>query len=81
VRRNGKEAVAHATLACELSKWANQDFVDTLATAYAEAGDFDRAIKYMNDALSKLAPDAEERGELEKHLASFKRREAWREIQ
>ena len=38
--RDGKKAVEAATRACELTQWKKPDFLDTLAAAYAEAGDF-----------------------------------------
>jgi Flp pilus assembly protein TadD len=50
--RDGKQAVAHATRACELSGWARPNCLDTLAAAYAAAGDFDRAVEYQQKALS-----------------------------
>ncbi|HEY2614681.1 MAG TPA: hypothetical protein VGI42_03160, partial [Chthoniobacterales bacterium] len=79
-RRNGREAISRATLACELSKWNEPNYVDTLAAAQAENGEFDRAVTYLADAISKSPPGSQDRGELEKHLVYFKRREPWREI-
>jgi tetratricopeptide (TPR) repeat protein len=52
--RKGKEAVALATRACELSEWKTPHFLDTLAAAYAEAGDFRSAIAYEQKAISML---------------------------
>jgi tetratricopeptide (TPR) repeat protein len=50
--RDGRRAVEHATRACELTAWKNPDPLDNLAMAYAEAGDFDKAVEYQKKALS-----------------------------
>jgi Flp pilus assembly protein TadD len=48
--RNGPEAVALAERACELTKSNRAIFIGTLAAAYAEAGQFDNAIKTAQSA-------------------------------
>ena len=50
--RNSKEAVEAATKACELAKWTRWEWVDTLAAAFAEAGNFEKAVSYEKKAMS-----------------------------
>jgi TonB family protein len=77
--RNGTEAVSTAKKACELSQWKSFGCYDTLAAAYAEAGDFDQAVKYEKHALDDSSVSSKEREEREKRLALFEHKKPFRE--
>jgi len=77
--RDGARAVGEATRACELSKWSNGGWVDTLASAYAETGDFKSAVNWEQYALSipDVPPDL--RNELKARLELFQSGKAYHE--
>ena len=77
--RNGAEAVAAATKACELTQWKNWTFIDTLAAAYAEAGDFKRAIEFQMQAFRAAdSNDSGQRGMRERFVL-YKRSQPFRD--
>jgi len=76
--RNGRVALTEATKACGLTNYQKPEFLDTLAAAYAETGDFDRAVQFEEKALSiRESPDNV--NDSRKHLASFEQHRPWRE--
>jgi protein O-mannosyl-transferase len=48
--RNGAEAVKLGLHACEVTSWQQTLLIGTLAAAYAEAGDFDKAVETAQKA-------------------------------
>lgn len=80
--RNGAKAVEYAQKALELS--LKDNYLDTLAAAYAEQGQFEDAIKAQEKAIDLLAG----KGRTEKYLAEYRERlksyeahKTWRETQ
>lgn len=79
--RNGKEAISAATKACELSQWKQWSWIDTLAAAYAENGDFEPAVKFQQQAMATGQPTDSEQKEMQERLALYKQSKTYREKQ
>lgn len=77
--RDGKEAVAAATKACDLTRWKEWSWIDTLAAACAEADDFKRAIKFEEKALRTGHPTESERKEMQERLSLYQQSKPFRE--
>ena len=70
--RDARQAVLDAEHACELADWKDAGFIDTLAAACAESGDFKRAIEYERRAMSVAASrDPKNRERLDR-LSAYK---------
>jgi tetratricopeptide (TPR) repeat protein len=76
--RDGKRALELATKACEATNFSQPHILSTLASAYAEVGDFENAIKYCKDGLAK-SDDPEQQESMNKELKSYEEKKPWRE--
>jgi tetratricopeptide (TPR) repeat protein len=70
--RNGQQAVKDAKTACSLMVWKDENTIDTLAVAYAEAGDFDSAIRYAQQALAVKEISPKDAKRIQRHLDLFR---------
>jgi tetratricopeptide (TPR) repeat protein len=73
--RNSKEAVEAANKACELAKWTRWEWVDTLAAAFAEAGNFEKAVSYEKKAMSMDGVSENDRKKMQSSLLLYERQQ------
>jgi tetratricopeptide (TPR) repeat protein len=76
--RDAQVAVGAATRACELSGWKNAFHLGTLAAAYAEAGEFEKAIDFQLRA-NKLYDDGDEWEQGQQRLSLYDRMRPYRD--
>ena len=86
--RNGKRSIELATRACEVTEYKAPHILSTLASGYAEEGDFEEAIKWIEKGLEvneeRDVTDEErtrQRESLEKELKHYRQNKPWRENQ
>jgi serine/threonine-protein kinase len=71
--RNGERAKECATRACELTEWAEAGFLDTLAAACAECGEFEDAVKWQEKAAGMIS-DPEKQADFQSRLELYHQR-------
>jgi len=77
--RNGQEAVKIANKACELSHWLKPMCLDTLAAAYAEMGDFDKAVQFQKQAMDLQGLKTDQQPEEQKKLELYQQHKPFRD--
>ncbi len=77
--RDGRKAIDLAMQACQLSDWAEFQFVDTLAAAYAETGEFEKAVEFQRFALNLPSLPETQRGDAEKRLKQYSNHQPYRD--
>jgi tetratricopeptide (TPR) repeat protein len=79
--RNADRSIELGTKACELTKFEKPHILSTLASAYAEKGDWEAAIKWSTKAVELGEKEDDVSDQLKKELDSYKEKKPWREKQ
>jgi tetratricopeptide (TPR) repeat protein len=77
--RDGKRAIDLATEACKLTDYKQAHLLSTLASGYAEIGDFKTAIEWSKKAVETAEGDVKDA--LKKELESYEAGKPWREAE
>jgi tetratricopeptide (TPR) repeat protein len=79
--RNADRSIELGLKACELTKYEKPHILSTLASGYAEKGDWDSAIKWSTKAVELGEKEEDVSEQLKKELESYKEKKPWREKQ
>ncbi len=74
--RDSKKAIESAQKACELAQWKAAHYIGTLAAAYAEAGDFDAAVRWQTQA-NALESNPERKADGEARLKLYREKKPY----
>jgi tetratricopeptide (TPR) repeat protein len=78
--RNGQRAVELASQACQMTEYKNPGYLDTLAAAYAEKGEFANAIKWQEEAVKAADKEPEEvQADIKSRVEIYKQNKPYRE--
>jgi tetratricopeptide (TPR) repeat protein len=77
--RNPERSIKLATKACEVTDYKAAHILSTLASGFAEKGDFETAIKWSTKAVELSQGESKE--QLKKELESYQQKKPWRERQ
>jgi tetratricopeptide (TPR) repeat protein len=78
--RDGNAAVQLGRKACDLSEWKNANYVDTLAAAFAENGNYNAAVQYEERAINLANPQDTNRFEMQRRLSLYRQNQPYRGI-
>ncbi len=76
--RDAKRALELATKAADVTEYKQAHILSTLAAAYAENGDFDKAVEWSKKAVEISVESLKE--PLKKELACYEAHKPWREV-
>lgn len=81
--RNGQKAVQLSEKVCQAVEYQAPEFLDTLAAAYAETGQFQQATQYAEEALFKLdiKGASEQLNAVRNRIELYRRGKAYRDIE
>ncbi len=77
--RDGVKAIEYAKKAVDLSAGKEIAYLDTLAAAHAEAGQFDDAVKVQEGVVAAVQDDADYRAEVRERLDLYRKKMAYRQ--